>query len=70
MPATKPTSWQRAALRLAVALPVDALSAPVRTHVVPGSAAARGRGVVACSGGADSGALVQAVWAHGPAKRG
>lgn len=70
MASTVPTKWQRAAERVGELLPLEALNAEVRRFVAPGADGAKGRWVLACSGGSDSVALVLVVWAHWPKKRG
>ncbi|WP_221031732.1 tRNA lysidine(34) synthetase TilS [Actomonas aquatica] len=69
MPGSRTPSWPEVAAALAERLPVNSLDAAVRAFVAPGQPAGRGRWVLACSGGADSVALVLTVGAHWPRKR-
>ncbi len=70
MPSAKPSKWQRVGMRLGELVPMEALHPATVAAVRPGEAGHRGLWVLACSGGSDSVALVLAVWAAWPTKRG
>ncbi len=57
------------ALRLAEGIPVERLHPAVRAWVAGRTRSARGAWAVACSGGADSVALLLLMWAHWPERR-
>jgi len=59
-------NWQTVAAQLATALPIERLHPAARTALE----VARGRWVIALSGGSDSVALALLVWAHWPQRRG
>lgn len=67
MAARKRIDWRRCAERLAAAVPVARLHPAVRAWAE--ASPAREPWAVACSGGADSVALLLLVWAHWPARR-
>jgi tRNA(Ile)-lysidine synthase len=60
--------WQRRALKLGELLRAESLEQSAIAGIL--SRAANERIAIACSGGADSVALVLALWAHFPARRG